>query len=102
MTLAPSARAALAQRPGPARVGWLSYLTPPDPALEDLRAGLRELGYVEGGAFVMVPRFADGDFTRLPRLIDELAGERLDVLVSRGPSVDYTKAIRSRVPVVFA
>jgi putative ABC transport system substrate-binding protein len=103
MALAPRPPAALAQRPAdPARIGWLSYIGQPDPALENLREGLRELGYVEGRSFVIVPRFADGDFTRLPRLVDELAAERLTVLVSRGPSVDYTKTIRSRVPVVFA
>jgi putative ABC transport system substrate-binding protein len=28
--------------------------------------------------------------------------ERIDVLVSRGPSVDYTKPVTTRVPVVFA
>lgn len=96
-------RHALAQRATvPARIGWLSYIGQPDPGLENLRDGLRELGYTEGRSFVIVPRFADGDFTRLPRLVDELATERLDVLVSRGPSVDYTKTIRSRVPVVFA
>jgi putative ABC transport system substrate-binding protein len=93
----------LAQRPaGPARIGWLSYIGQPDPGVENLREGLRELGWVEGKSFVLVARFADGDFSRLPRLVEELAAERLDVLVSRGPSVDYTKAIRSRVPVVFA
>jgi putative ABC transport system substrate-binding protein len=86
----------------PARIGWLSYIGQPDPGLENLRDGLRELGYVEGRSFVIVTRFAEGDFTRLPRLVDELATERLDVLVSRGPSVDYTKPIRTRVPVVFA
>jgi putative ABC transport system substrate-binding protein len=92
-----------AQRPaGPARIGWLSYIGQPDPGLENLREGLRELGYVEGKSFVIVPRFADGDFTRLPGLVTELTAERLDVLVSRGPSVDYTKAIRAQVPVVFA
>jgi len=97
------ASVAFAQRPGAvARIGWLSYLAPPDPALEILREGLLELGYVEGKSFTIVPRFANGDFTRLPRLVEELAGERLDVLVSRGPSVDYTKAARTRLPVVFA
>ena len=97
------ARDVLAQRSaGPARIGWLSYIGQPDPGLETLREGLRELGYVEGKSFVIVPRFADGDFTKLPRLVDELGAERLDVLVSRGPSVDYTKPIRARVPVVFA
>jgi putative ABC transport system substrate-binding protein len=93
----------VAQNPSaPVRIGWLSYLSQPDPAVPILLDGFRELGYVEGKSFVLVPRFADGDFTRLPKLVDELAAERLDVLVSRGPSVDYTKAIRARVPVVFA
>lgn len=95
-------RAALGQRTGaPARVGWFSYLSPPDPALEHLRAGLVELGYVEGKSFVIVPRFADGDFKQLPKLIEELAAERPDVVVARGPSTDYTKVLRHRLPVVF-
>ncbi|HYE93406.1 MAG TPA: ABC transporter substrate-binding protein [Terriglobales bacterium] len=59
-------------------------------------------GHAEGKSFVIVPRFAEGDFTRLPRLVEELVAERLDVLVTRGPSTDYTKAARSKVPVVFA
>jgi putative ABC transport system substrate-binding protein len=97
------ASTALAQRAtGPARIGWLSYIGQPDVGLENLRQGLQELGYVEGKGFVLIPRFANGDFTRLPALVDELAAERLDVLVSRGPSVDYTKPVRSLVPVVFA
>ena len=96
------ASAAWAQRPRvPARLGWLSYVSPPDPALDVLRSSLRELGYVEGQSFVIVAKFADGDFTRLPRLVEEFGSERLDVLVSRGPSTDFTKPLRSRVPVVF-
>jgi putative ABC transport system substrate-binding protein len=70
--------------------------------LTNLREGLGELGYAEGKGYVLIPRFADGDFTRLPKLVDELMVERIDVLVSRGPSVDYTVPVRSRVPVVFA
>lgn len=85
-----------------ARVGWLSYLADPDPGLALLREGMRELGYVEGKSYVIVARFADSDFTRLPRLVEELAAERVDVIVSRGPSVSFTKSIRSRIPVVFA
>lgn len=85
-----------------ARIGWLSYLSDPDPGLEMLREGMRELGYVEGKSYVIVPRFANGDFTRAPKLVDELAGEHIDVLVSRGPIVEFTKAIRTRIPIVFA
>ncbi len=51
---------ALAQRvAGPARIGWLSYIGQPDAALENLRDGFRELGYVEGESFVIIPRFAE-------------------------------------------
>jgi putative tryptophan/tyrosine transport system substrate-binding protein len=93
--------AALAQSARPARVGWLSYLPAPDPALALLNEGLRALGHVEGKTYVPIARYAGNDFTRLPALVDELVAERLDVLVSRGPSVDFTKRVRERVPIVF-
>ena len=84
-----------------ARLGWLSYLPEPDPALALLREGLRDLGHVEGKSYVMTARYANNDFTRLPALVDELMAERIDILVSRGPSVDFTMRVRDRVPVVF-
>lgn len=90
-----------AQRGRAARVGWLSYLPPTDPALGLLREGLRNLGHVEGQSYVLSARFANNDFTRLPALVNELIAERIDVLVARGPSVDFTKPVRDRVPVVF-
>jgi putative tryptophan/tyrosine transport system substrate-binding protein len=93
--------AALAQSARQARVGWLSYLPAPDPALGLLREGLRALGHIEGKSYATIARYADNDFTRLPALVDELLAERIDVLVSRGPSVDFTKRVRDRVPVVF-
>jgi putative ABC transport system substrate-binding protein len=93
--------AALAQAARPARIGWLSYLPSPDPALGMLNEGLRALGHVEGKTYVAIARYAGNDFTRLPALVDELVSERIDVLVSRGPSVDFTKRVRDRVPVVF-
>jgi putative tryptophan/tyrosine transport system substrate-binding protein len=93
--------AALAQAARPARIGWLSYLPSPDPALGMLNEGLRALGHVEGKTYVPIARYAANDFTRLPALVDELIAERIDVLVSRGPSVDFTMRVRDRVPVVF-
>ena len=85
----------------PVRLGWLSYLPEPDPALGLLRDGLRDLGHVEGQSYVLTARYANNDFTRLPALVDELMAERIDILVSRGPSVDFTTRVRNRVPVVF-
>ena len=85
-----------------ARIGWLSYFAAPDPALSLLREGMGELGYVEGKSYVIVARFANDDFTRLPTLVEELAAERVDVIVSRGAIAAFTIPIRSRIPVVFA
>ena len=93
--------AALAQRTTPARIGWLSYLAEPDPALAMLRDGLRNFGYVEGSSYVIASRFAGNDFKRLPALVEELVADRVDILVTRGPSTDFAKAARNRVPVVF-
>jgi len=101
--IAPPLTAFGQQRPvKTARVGWLSYLSDPDPGLALLREGMRELGYVEGKSYVIAARYANGDFTQLPKLVEELAADGVDVIVSRGPSVDFTKSIRSRIPVVFA
>lgn len=85
-----------------ARVGWLSYIADPDPALALLREGMRELGYVEGKSYLIVARSANDDWSRLPRLVDELAAERVDVIVVRGAIAAFTIPIRSRIPVVFA
>jgi len=93
---------ARAQKAAPARIGWLSYVGDPDPGLKMLRDGMREIGHKEGQSYVIVARYASGDFARLPGLVEELAGEHLDVLVSRGPSVDFTKTLRARLPIVFA
>src|SRR4051812_18424076 len=75
---------AFGQRSAPARVGYLSSGLPPEGALEAMRLGFRDLGYVEGKTFVIVPRYAEGDLTRMPKLVQELVAERIDVLVSRG------------------
>jgi putative ABC transport system substrate-binding protein len=93
---------AFAQRSRAARIGWLSYLGEPDPALAMLREGLRELGHAEGTTYVIVPRYGNNDFKRLPALVEELVNERVDLLVSRGPSTEFAKAARNRVPIVFA
>ena len=92
----------LAQRGNPRRVGWLSYLQEPDPALALLRDGLRNLGHVEAESYVITSRYANNDFKQLPALVNELVADRIEVLVSRGPSVNFTTAARDRVPIVFA
>src|SRR5215218_2703170 len=55
-------------------VGEIWY-TDPSPIVayqSAFRAGLRELGYVEGQNLTIVARYANGDATRLPKLAAEL------------------------------
>ena len=52
--------------------------------VESLRAGLRDLGYVEGGDFVFETRSADGNYGRLPALAADLVRLKVDVIVSLG------------------
>jgi putative ABC transport system substrate-binding protein len=97
------AASAFAQRAGrPARVGYLSSGQPPEGALQTLREGFRELGYEEGKSYVIVPRYAEGDIAKIPRLVQELGAERLDLVVSRGAVTGFVVPLRERVPVLFA
>ena len=83
-------------------IGWI-ILGSPVGALPDVfsyydsfRAGLRDLGYVEGGNVVLVARSAEGVPERLPGLIDELVREDVSVIVSPGPAI---RVVRERVQI---
>ena len=70
--------------------------------VEQLRHGLRDLGYVEGKTFVIEPRFAEGNLDRLPALAQELAALKPDAIVTAfGPTAIAMKKTVSDVPVVF-
>jgi putative ABC transport system substrate-binding protein len=66
------------------RIGFLGVATPTawGPRLDAFRAGLRDLGYVEGKNIAIEFRFAEGQFDRLPGLADELVRLKVDVLVT--------------------
>jgi len=51
------------------------------PNVEPLRAGLRELGYVERKNILVEYRYAQGMEDRLPDLVAELVQLRVDVLI---------------------
>jgi ABC-type uncharacterized transport system substrate-binding protein len=70
--------------------------------LELIRQGVRELGYVEGKNITIVYRSAEEKFERLPALVDELIGLKVDVLVmSSTPSALAAKKSTSTIPIVF-
>jgi putative ABC transport system substrate-binding protein len=104
--------ALLASRPagaqpakGMRRIGFLSPASAADGLsnLEALRAGLRELGYVEGQSIVIEARWADGQSERLPQLAAELVRLPVDVLYTAGtPASTAAKRATSTIPIVFA
>jgi putative ABC transport system substrate-binding protein len=87
------------------KIGVLFGVTPAAaaPNLEAVRKGLRELGYVEGKTFILVPRYAETRAERLHELARELVSLKVDVIVV---STDLAAAAAKRetqtIPIVMA
>jgi putative tryptophan/tyrosine transport system substrate-binding protein len=78
--------AAVALTPNIPRVGYVSVQTPRlgEYGLEAFRQGLRALGYVEGQTIALEVRWAEGHVERMPELLVELVGLKIDVIVVSG------------------
>ena len=70
--------------------------------MEALRAGLRELGYVEGKNLLIELRWAEDKYERLPELTAELVRLKVDVIVTHGPGTAAAKSVTSTIPIVMA
>jgi putative ABC transport system substrate-binding protein len=69
---------------------------------EELRTGLKALGYVEGQTIILDARWAENKLERLPALVGELLSGKVDVLVTSGsPGVMACRKATSTVPIVF-
>ena len=93
----------IAQPPGKVvRIGWLSFGFASSPALDGLRQGLRELGYVEGQNLALERRHAEGHYERLPDLAADLVRLRVEVSWPQAPP-RYSRPERatSTVPIVM-
>ena len=98
--------AARAQQTGKVyRVGLIVTTSPvsemagPDPihpADQSLRAGLRDLGYVEGQNLVLERRSAEGKFERFGEIVAELVGRRTDVIATVGVDGQRSEACDDR------
>ena len=97
-----SGLASAQQRAKIAKVGWLSARGGSNSGQETIVRMLRDLGYVEGENIAFAYRFADGDFSRLPALADELVRLNVDVLVTPGtPGAIALKKATRTIPIVF-
>ena len=98
--------ASFAQQKGKVwRVGFLGTASASGFArrVEELRAGLRDLGYVEGKNLVIEFRWAEGKYERLPELAAELVRLKVDVIVTHGAVGPLAaKAATTTIPIVMA
>jgi len=86
------------------RVGYLNAasLSALAARIEAFRQGLRELSYVEGKNIVIEWRHAEGKLDRLPALAAELAGLKVDVIVTGGPQATRAaKEATNTIPIVM-
>ncbi len=96
---------AVAQRSSrPRVVGVLSPFNDAESSLlADLRAGLRDFGYVEGSNLKIEYRSAEGHVERLRGLVLDLVNADIDVLVtSSAPAIQIVRQTTTKLPVVFA
>ena len=87
------------------RIGYLSQATAEynAPLLAAFRAGMLNLGWVEGRDYVIDARFADGVAQALPALAAELLATRPDLLLTPGDGNVRLLAQRTKaIPIVFA
>jgi len=91
----------------PAKVMRIGFLGPNSAAstsnrMESLRAGLRDLGYVEGKNLVIESRWADGNYDRLPGLATELVGLKVDLILTSGtPGTRAARSATTTTPIIM-
>ena len=96
-----------AQQPAP-RMHRIGFLGPTSAAgsprnLAAFRAGLRELGYVEGKNIVIEFRWAESKYERLAELAAELVRLNVELIVtSSTPGVLAAKQATTTIPIVIA
>ena len=97
--------ASFAQSPAKiARIGFLGLPTAANwtSKIEALRAGLRDLGYVEGRNLVIEFRWAEGKYEGLPGLAAELVRLNVDVIVTHARGTYFARQATTTIPIVIA
>jgi putative ABC transport system substrate-binding protein len=94
-----------AQPAGPMPViGLLTLANLPDWAMNAIRTGLDDAGFVEGRNLTIMVRSAEGQFERLPALAADLVKSEVRVILATGSPVPArtAKAATTKIPIVFA
>jgi len=95
--------ATFAQQQGKVRrIGFLLEYDLPVRNIDAFKAGLRELGYVEGRNYTIEQRSAQADTARLPALAAGLVALKVDVILSTGtPSAMAARTATREIPILI-
>lgn len=93
---------AIAQ-PSPSRVSWMSPTRVADGSvfLDELRRGLRELGYVEGRTLLLEAYWGEDSAERIEKLVAEIVASSPHVIVAQGATAVPMRRATTTIPVVF-
>ena len=98
--------AAPAQQAGKVwRIGWLGGASRAAVSglLDAFRQGMHELGYVEGRDYVIEWRSVEGKYERWPDVVAELAGLKVDIIVTAvSASLPTLHRMITKIPIVMA
>jgi putative ABC transport system substrate-binding protein len=92
----------------PSRVWRIGFLTNGTVAsskgqLDAFLRGMGELGYANGKNLKLEPRWAEGDLKQLPRLVNELLAQDVDLIFApSGVAAQAARQSGTTVPIVFA
>jgi putative ABC transport system substrate-binding protein len=79
---------------------WVQDEAGAAPYRDPLNEGLHELGYREGQNLIVLTRYANGDRSKLPSLLDELIKMHVDVLFVSQAAVVLAKNATTTIPIV--
>src|SRR3979411_556432 len=87
-------RVAHAQVPASPIIGFLNSTSPVafTRFVAAFQQGLNETGYIEGRNVTIEYRWAEGQYDRLPALVADLVGRKVDVIVASGGDRSATRS----------
>ena len=90
-------------QPTRSRIAWTSPTKAADGSLflEELRRGLRELGYVEGRNIVIEAQWGEDSPERIAAMVAKVVASRPDVIVAQGATAPPMRRATATIPVVF-
>jgi len=90
-------------QPAVPRVSWMSPTRAADGSLflDELRGGLRELGYVDGRQVVLEAHWGEDSPDRTAKLVAEVIASSPDVIVAQGAMAVAMRRAATSLPIVF-